>query len=176
MTPVNAGPTMRKMIVYFHELNTTGPVLVETGTNTSWPDGAEVKMIENAIQRDDAYYASTPMFVYWVHEEANPREVKDLRWEEFVADGTSMLTMSTADLLPAQTPESPQQDLASGVTIPPMLIFSVQIQETMECEKVAMPNPVYSESETTTVQVPRLRKRILSHLALPSSSQAAGRT
>ena len=56
MTLVYAGPTLRKMVVYFNELFTTGPVLVETGTNTSWPNGAEVKIFKRCIQRDYSHY------------------------------------------------------------------------------------------------------------------------
>ena len=67
-----------------------------------------------------------------MYADEKPREMKELCWDEFVVNGTPMLTISATDLLPPSTPEyAAQQDLAISVNIrPPMLIFSVQIQET----------------------------------------------
>ena len=52
MTLVYAGPTLLELILCFKELDTTGPVLVETSTNASWPKGAEIKILKRSIQRD----------------------------------------------------------------------------------------------------------------------------
>ena len=51
MTLVYAGPALRKMIMYFKDFNATGPVLVATGTNESWPNGAEINVPKRSIQR-----------------------------------------------------------------------------------------------------------------------------
>ena len=161
---------MRKMAAHFYGLQTNGPVLVETGANTPWPEGIEVATLKKAIQKVYSRYANAILFVYSVKDEENPREVREFCWDEFVAHGTEMPTVSRADLLPPATPTSPQQDLASGVTIPPMPTFSVQIQETMQREPVAVPSPAYSESEPT-VRVFRLKKCLLSHQAMPGSSK-----
>ena len=79
MTLVYAGPTLRKLVADVNDLSTTGPALAETGTNTSWPDGAEVKILKRCIQRDYSHYTSTQIDVYMAHAEENPRDVKELR-------------------------------------------------------------------------------------------------
>ena len=118
MTLVYAGPTLRKMIVYFKDLSTTGPALVETGTNTSWPDGAEFKILKRSIQRDYSHYTEKPLYIYAVHADENPPDVKDLCWDEFAINGVPMLTIGATDLLPPPTPEhDEQQDLAAGVNL-----------------------------------------------------------
>ena len=105
---------MRKMTVYFYELQTNGLVLVETGTNASWPEGIEVATLKKAIQSDYSYYANKTLYTYSVQDEESPREVQELCWDEFAAHSAEMPTVSTADLLPPTTPTSPRQDLATG--------------------------------------------------------------
>ena len=131
MTLVYAVPALRKMIVYLEDFCTAGPVLVEAGTNISWPDGAEVKTLKRSIQRDYSYYTDKIPYKYAAHAEENPLDVKEFCWGEFAINGGPQLTVSTVDLLPSDIAStiSPGAGLSTGVNIPPMLTLAVQFQE-----------------------------------------------
>ena len=173
MTLVYAGPTLQRLILYFKELNIIGPVLVETGTNESWPKGAEIEILKRNIQRDYSCYTDKLLHIYTIHPESDtPLDVKELCWDEYVINGSPMLTVSTTDLMPP-TPTleyTEQHDLAFGVNLPPMLIFTVKMQETGEWEQVGVPNPAFTGT-ASPVRALLLKKCLVSQLALAGSTK-----
>ena len=119
---------LQKLSVFFTDLNTKGPVLVEAGTNGSWPKGVEIKMLKRSIQSVYSYYVDKQLYVYAVISEDDPSDVKKLRWDEYVINWGPLLTVSITDLLPPMCATTPvtNQEFAMGVNRPIVLMFTVE--------------------------------------------------
>ena len=163
-----SGPNFQKLTVYMADLNTTGPVLVEAGTNQSWPQGVEVSTIKASIQNDYTFYKDKVLFIYSVHDEDSMGDIKDRLWDEYVLNGQPKLTVSIVDLQPEESAASPSSTISTGVNIPLMLSFIVKIQDSGNWEQVAVPNPEVHNTAggCTNVTSILLKKCVMSQLAL----------
>ncbi|CAK0884936.1 unnamed protein product, partial [Prorocentrum cordatum] len=171
VVPSDTTGPLSKFQIHFKELATTGPVLAQTGTNTSWPNGVEVKKIKESIQQNYSIYADKGE-IYIYESSADFTTTKHELWDEYVVHaGTKYLIASSTKMAIDHQPSSRgASTMSSGVDVDPFLTFTVKIQDTGEWEPIKVPNPAVVH-DSGGVRVLLLKKCIISQLALPNGKK-----
>ena len=136
-----------KLNVYFEELASTGPVIVEVGTNKSWSSGVEVKMIKESIKRDYSMYADWDgdIFIYEATQ-THPTVAVHPLWDEYVVNPA---TYRKIHIVARKTAKRSVlvAVASSGVSCDTEWTFTVKIQDTGMWEFIKLPNPVLAGRE-----------------------------
>ena len=165
---VSGGTTgMHMMKVFFKDLKSTGPVMAEVGTNSSWPNGVEVRVIKESIKGCYSFYEGKDVYVYkWTDS-----VVEFEMWDEYVINDIdhNVKILVSADPIPIEaSPTSTEAGLSSGYSVAPMLTFLVKIMDTGEWENIHVPNPA-AAGDDHPVRALTLKKCLVSQKALANS-------
>eukprot|EP00959_Pyramimonas_sp_CCMP1952_P078130 1633339-Pyramimonas_sp.AAC.1 len=136
---------LQKMNIYFKDMCIGGkpdgawvPLLVVAGTNTAWADGIEIGKVKQAVRDDVPFFKDKEFHIYALAPEAGDTvqdaDIMHPLWDEYVLYTTKKLMISLDELALPSSRASSNSEVLQGVDTPPVLNFSVKLQDANKWE------------------------------------------